>query len=1817
MRQTNSWFRLETPIILRYTALALVLILFSTGSVSADITNVKLTVKTDPDTSTNNLAINSNGKVNLSASWEGPDTKPHTCIFKLGTDAIVSIPSSSNNASTNVSASTVGHGDSKAFNCGVIANVPNAPEVPGSGDKTVKVDLVPPTITVKITKGQYCTNIPPNNVVEFTVSSNEPIQAPTFDPPNPGGVAPTTTDTAPATAFKYTMTLTNSTSAGNYIVKAVCRDNTVPAENGNQAAAQDSFNVTTAGPGAPTINSIVGVEAGKHIKSQGFSLTGKITSGMVTVNLFESGNTTAIATASPAGEDWTMSLSNVTEGKHYYSVRGIDALGNQSAASAQFEVQVDLTKPATPKLNKPTSPVSPNVQNITITGTNASDTAAAGVESTPIKVTLYKNSTTTTRALPMTTTADSGGNFTFTVAREDLAEGDNIFYATAEDAAAGPPGNVSDVSNAVNVKLDGTAIGVNQVMIARGTALASQTIPVTGQYFGSGTYALQVNFDKEMDKTVMPSIAVKPAGGAEVVTTSGSWISSFTFIGSVVIPANQGGTYDGQAGIRVFGAKDIAGNVMGEYSRPDAFLVDTTPPTTTMSSMDTIYLSNTNPQVTIQGTCNDEPAANCSGVGYVLIATQPWDGATPISYTKRIYNSGQSTPWDYNLQKSAFPAQGKYKLWVIGADQARPDPNVETLNQAGFRTIVVASASPGIDRICFDDESTDIGNNPTISSAVVKLTAVCTDPGGSGLNFNVPPFVFTLVHNLTSTTITGNYTNNGTNTIYMTFPQLTLNGTYTVTVQPVSNAGDALTPPATRTFVLDTTGPDNVGFDPGYKFTVQDNYPPIAADEVWATNSAEVNFGYTSSTIEVSYNGVVVGNQKFMASSTTLIWDLYGTASHPSDQSGDGRYDVTVVPKDQYGNTGTTRKSYFYLDTQHPVVTQTDPTSLSEWVGLSKTSLDVFLSDAPKDITASGAAIAGDATWQGGPGSGLNVGAATFTLSSEGEVVRGVGITTSSMRVAIPNPQLLNNDTGLATLAIHLEVPDGVQYNGPNIMMVDYPVYMDIKRPQFTFDSTAPKPNGKYCKKSLALRGGVQDRGTSNQLLVTRAGVGFDLTNWESVTCTPALSTKSASYTHTLDISKFSDGSLIIYGTCTDRAGNDSDDGEQSGAASPTGVIIRIDRTPPPAPLLVLPLHDSLHRTRGLSFKWSEVIGADKYLFQVADDSAFNNIINHVGTNASYSDLKGEVISRIASSTQTGAFSVPKDGTYYWRVASIETCEDGYNISAWSVTWRFTVDTIKPKVLEVQPTPSTGNKITTGMVTFTIRFSEKMDATVPLTVSLTSAGGQMMLVEQLTYTDNTWTGTTVIPKDNSPIYDGNAVISISGGKDMAGNQMETDSTHVVVINTGPAFETKIFSNPAHEYDILVVTRSTEALNAPPTCSITQGSGKTPVTMNFLKERYYAGGYLIDKTQSGKAYIDISGTDLQGMTGKGSVEFTVAEVSAESRITLKTPEKDAQFDIGTGTFSAPTALYILSRSILESPSSTSAMAKVASTVKKGIQASVSGDSELTEVLALEDIGPSTLKLSRKIAYSADLKGLSLKVPAEKVALYRYGGGKWNFCGGTIKNGKIVAALPGLGRLALMADTKAPRISSLSPADLEILEDPAPTFQGTISDLGSGFTPEGITLSIDGLLQPGVTLNADGTFSYKVRAALSKGLHKIELTATDRAGNTVSNSFSVTAPGPFAIDELMAYPNPTRGNAIWFNYNLGQRADEISLKIYDTAGTRVAEFQTFDFPALAAGKIKWDLCNDDGRRISNGVYFYKMEATRNGKTHKARGKFAVLR
>lgn len=1797
MRLTNAGVLQCNALIFRIM-LCMVLILFGNAmQLHADITAATLQV-TAPAVAP--ARINGSAVVTLRANWTG-DTPPFSASFKSGESTLGNETTPGNTATVQVSGAALGHGDGKSFKVVVLElNTSKSREAPG--DNTINVDLVSPTLTVSIANGPNFSNTAPNNVVRIRIEANEDIRTPTVAPVNGVAAQQEGGDTF-GKVFYFNLTLTSAFSNGDYSVSVTAKDTSEPETSANTGSGNTTFKVGTGATGSTTIESST---PASPTNSPSITLAGAAPAEARSIEILD--GATSAATTNIAGGNWTVGISPA-EGTHSYVAVSRDSLNQEISRSSAFQVIVDRTVPAAPTLvyNGPTTTNQDSVTvEVTIPGIDTET-------SKPVKVQAFVNGAAAGAPQNATTSPVSMS--------VPLSDGNNRITFEVTDAA----GNKSTMSDAVNVFKDNTAAEVTGMFIARPGAIASMPLPLDpGYYLGAGSYRLQVSFGKDMNRTVNPVITVQAGGGSTLTVAGGTWVASRTYIVDMTVPKNGGAAYDGSASINVSGAQDASGNTMADYPLGSAFSIDSSNAVASFESMDTIYASASSTKVLLKGEVVDSGG---SGVGYVTLVWQNFSGGAVSSESVPIMAASPS-PWEKNWDVTTAGgtglAAGRYKLWVVAADQAKPSPNIEDYTTKAYRILIYDNQTPIVSRIALGNLAEDINEMQpqpvVIASAVTRLTARFSDSGDSGVNFGETYNRFTLVHDETGTNIRGNYSNNGSDTIFFDFPELTINGTYTVSVTPVDqggNVGDT----ASRSFTIDKEAPNSVTFYPADQRIANISHVALSQDQVWATIN-HPRADYTRSTIEVRYNGAIVGKQLANASDSAVVWDLYdATGQLATNQAHDGRYDITVVPRDTLGNVGNAVRSFFNYDSIPPVITSTVPTKVvngttAVWFGLNQSNISITVSDAPKDaiqygpnmpvqpngFSFVGLQVPSDPNWYNSNGSGFNATISSFAWSMNTEVSGAPSVSGNVMTLPRPNPPA-DGAAGVADVLVSADLKDQVNDGQqiPNSMVASYTYKFDFLPPEVTSITKPSAGNNKFCKNVVTIEGTVLDQGTSDEVRVVSIEYSENAGAWSTLTA-DGLPSKSASFSAKIDISSKADATYTVNIRATDLGGNTSTE---------TPVSYVVDRTPPPPPSLIVPLPALITKSRGQLFKWAAQTDADHYLLQVADDASFNNVLNKQTQDAAYTGLIGQVLVMTE-----GAFSVPKDGTYYWRVASIETCADGYNISAFSETRTFVVDTVRPLVVEVQPAPSQGNKISTGMVTFTIRFSELVDTTVSPLVKITTAGGQMMAIEKVTYKEDTWTGTTVIPINSSALYDGTAIISIEGAADLAGNIMSVDGTNSVVINTGPSFITRIFSNPANEYEIMIVTRSSEALQGPPTVSVKQNSTRTPVTMNFLKERFYAGSYKIDLASPGKAYISLAGTDLYGMVGNDTVEFTVADLSETERLDVTSVSGRASLKGAEGSAFGEAVVYMFDRESLESPFESGSMrASVASVMPTTV---AQNGSELVPVMALEEIGPASLRLKKRLLYTASLGKEKIAVPPEKVHLYRLNSsGKWVFQGGEVKNGEVSAQLSGLGRLALMADMTSPALREQSPADNERLENSFPEIKGVIAESGSGLKRDTFKLQVDGIEIPGVALNADGSFAYKLKQALPKGKHEVSLTVDDNAGNSLRQSFWVTAPGAFAVDEFMPYPNPATGNALYFNYNFNQTADVVSLRIYDTAGHKVASFETDDFVSLNDGRIRWDLRNDSGKTVANGVYFYKLSISKGGQTFKKRGKFAVMR
>lgn len=1722
--------------------------------------------------------INAAGSVTLTATWVG-DSPPYTAKFKNSSGDLLQTDTSLSEGTSKVviPASAIGDtgGTAKQFSVEIIDTAgKSATAVSNQG---FIIDFTKPVLTAQVTNGPTFSN---SSIVRIQITSTELIKAPTVTCNGKQAVAEGSSDDA--TSFAFNLQLDTTFTNGSYNVSIVAKDTSEPSASANEGNTTVQFTVGTSATGNTTIDSVT---PQSPTNSTTITLSGTCPSGTTSVEIKDAGTT--VNTIAVTGTTWSIALT-ATEGAHSYVAISKDTLGTPISQSSAINVIVDKTAPAVPTVTS-TLPTTTNQTPVNVT-LSCDETDA----SLPIKIQAYNNGA----PVGTPTNVNSGA----AVMNIPLTSGANSLTFASIDAA----GNTSAQTAAVVINYDSNSTTEATISFEQPFVMP---LPLSPTYqIGGGNYTLKVIFNKNMNQTIKPTLTLTCGGGAVISSSAGTWSNATTFSQNFSIPKNGGISYDGAvAGLTISGAQDAYGNTIDPYDYAgSAFYIDSTAPVSAFTQNTPLYVSADSNSVSLAGTISDGTGG--SGVSHLDLVWANAAGGDVASLSIPVLATAAN--WSYNWDTSAITTEGTYNLWTVATDKSQPTGNSETYTSKAPRTVVIDRTAPTVGTVAVNYYTTDVNDTQQpFTESITRITALINDStGGSGINANTSEISLTK----NGAPVTGEKSYNGAALVY-SFASLP-DGTYDLSVTPKDNSGNA-GETATRSFTVAVNVTSDVTFVPEYGDYANFSHESLSKSQVWATLGGG-NVSYATSKISVSYNGSVSGFQ--VASDSKLIYQLH-SGSLSNNQSHDGRYDITVTPISASGIQGAPATSFFIYDSQPPVVTQTSPAvnladSTPTWFGLTQNTISATLSDAPKDIVTHGpnmpsdsglnyAQTPGDASWYNGTGSGVNMSVASFSWKAGTETSAPFGYNGTTLTLPTPSVPQEGGDAGVMDVVVELITADyaTVGTEVPNKMTASYTYKFDYKAPTITAVSK-PAAGKKYTKNTLELSGSAKDEGTDPNLRITKVEYSHNNIDWYDISSSFTASS-TVNFSASLDITNLTDGEHSIYVRATDRGGNVS-------VAKQTTFVV--DRTPPTPPQLTFPLTNYISSKRSVGFKWTTVSDANNYLLQIADDAGFNNIVNDQPKSAAYAAYKGQLVA-----TGDANFGLPKDGTYYWRVAAGESCEDGVNVSAFSNSRTLVVDTVKPTVLEVSPSPSSSNKITNGMVTFTLRFSEPMDATVNPAVTLTSAGGQVMKIERTDFKDNTWTGTTVIPKGDSAMYDGNAIIVIEGAKDLAGNLMVTDNSKTVVINTGPAFSTVLFSNPANVYEIMILTKSSESLGAPPTCSVEQNGVSTPVMMNFLKQRYYAGSYKIDASNPGKAYIYLSGTDLHGMVGNGYVQFVVADLNASQRLSIATENQRASLKAAENSSYGNTVIYMLDRETLESPFANEETASLRASM--GIRGSAASNkaniSELTPVMALEEIGPANVKLRKAMLYEGNIGYEKVTVPENRVHLYRQNtDGNWVFQGGLFAENKIAAQLTGLGRLALMADLKEPAANDFYPRDLDEIDASNAEIKGEFADNGSGLDKNSFTVQLNGLKLPNVKLDENGKFTYKYRGSLPKGKHEVTYSVKDLAGNTLSKAVRFAAV-TFELEEFTPYPSPARGNRVTFQYKFGLTPDSVSMKIYDTAGHLVANLS--DSFNAANGRVNYDLTNRKGKRIANGVYFYKLKATKNGKSFSKTGKFAVLR
>jgi hypothetical protein len=198
-----------------------------------------------------------------------------------------------------------------------------------------------------------------------------------------------------------------------------------------------------------------------------------------------------------------------------------------------------------------------------------------------------------------------------------------------------------------------------------------------------------------------------------------------------------------------------------------------------------------------------------------------------------------------------------------------------------------------------------------------------------------------------------------------------------------------------------------------------------------------------------------------------------------------------------------------------------------------------------------------------------------------------------------------------------------------------------------------------------------------------------------------------------------------------------------------------------------------------------------------------------------------------------------------------------------------------------------------------------------------------------------------------------------------------------------------------------------------------------------------------------------------------------------------------------------------------------------------------------------------------------------------------------------------------------DSLGPQISILFEENLKFTDGdtvkPDPTLIVYIND------PQGINLT--GELGHGITLTIDddwenmqdltSNFRYDLnnytqgsiiqKLNLREGEHTLKIKAWDNANNSTLQSFLVkvlSVDKELSITQALNYPNPFAGRT-QFTYELSIPASKVEIKIFTISGRLIKILSGTGSPGFNSGVI-WDGRDEDGDKVANGVYIYKIVA-----------------
>jgi hypothetical protein len=663
---------------------------------------------------------------------------------------------------------------------------------------------------------------------------------------------------------------------------------------GTQGPASSSFTVTidTAAPGTPVligvtddVGPILGVLANGAVTDDTLPTLTGTAEGNSLISVYD-GQTLLGTTLASASGAWTFTPpAPLGVGGHALTVTATDALGNQSTATAAFNLTVDLTPPAAPVITGALDDVGGS-QGPIATGGLSDDALPqlSGTAEANSTVFVYNNGALLGSAL-----VNGSGTWTFTPP-SPLADGAHSFTATARD----PAGNLSGTSAAFVVNID-TTPPVAPVI----TAITDDLLPQVGTVASGGvTNDTQPTLSGTAEANASVSIY---DNGNLIGTVNAGPTGSWTFTPGTLLPE---GNHSFTAR-----ATDATGN-QGAASTAYSVRIDTTPPAAPVISGATDDVGSVQGLV-VSGGVTDDTLPLLRGTAEAGSTVTILSGGVAIGTTQA------NAAGNWTFTPSGALAEGTYTFTAVATDAAG---NTGGASPSFVITVDVTAPPPPVITGITDDALPNLG---AVANGGSSNDTTPTLSGTAAANTVVLVFDGSLLLGSTTSNASGLWTFTPTNAI--------ANGAHSFTAVTTDTAGNVSAASNSYGMTVDTVAPtQTVAFtslttDTGTQgdWSTQDTSPTIGG-----TLSATLGVGER---VQVQVDG---GNWVNVTASGTTWFYGAGTLTV-------GSHTVLARVIDAAGNIGPSTSQAVAITAipqQAPVV-QSSGTSLLGLVGVEALGL--------------------------------------------------------------------------------------------------------------------------------------------------------------------------------------------------------------------------------------------------------------------------------------------------------------------------------------------------------------------------------------------------------------------------------------------------------------------------------------------------------------------------------------------------------------------------------------------------------------------------------------------------------------------------------------------------------------------------------------------------------------------------------------------------------------------------------------------------------------------------------------------------------------